>query len=427
MAGKDIIMATQEELRRLHVIEKVLEKGLKQVEAAEILSLSWRQIGRMVKRVKKEGQRGIVHRSRGRPSNRKIADQLKEKVIELYRKSYKGFGPTLACEKLLERDGVRISDETLRVWLLESGDWKRTRKRKKHRQWRERKKHPGELVQIDGSHHAWFEDRGEPCVLMGYIDDAKGNAFGRFYDHEGTMPAMDSFRRYVRKYGLPLKVYLDGLSTYKSTAKPTIQEQLEGVEPLSEFERALKELRVEVSHAHSPQAKGRIERLFRTFQDRLIKEMRLKGIGTIEEGNRFLAEYLPVYNKRFSVRPREKEDLHRPLPKGLDLKAILCIKTERTVRNDFTVAHNRKLYQIEEPTKATKVIVQDRMDGSIRITHQDHTLRFREITERPARENKQPVTRRRRRTYIPPADHPWRRFKIKNHPYGRERFLESQI
>jgi len=427
MAGKDIIMATQEELRRLHVIEKVLERGLKQVEAAEILSLSSRQIRRMVKRVKEEGQRGIVHRSRGQPSKRKLADQLKEKVIELYRKSYQDFGPTLACEKLLERDGVSISDETLRRWLIESGDWRRTRKRRKHRQWRERKGHAGELVQMDGSHHAWFEDRGEPCVLMGYIDDAKGNAFGRFYDHEGTMPAMDSFRRYIRKYGLPLKVYLDGLSTYKSTAKPTIQEQLEGVEPLSEFERALKELRVEVSHAHSPQAKGRIERLFRTFQDRLIKEMRLKGIGTIEEGNRFLAEYLPIYNKRFSVRPREKEDLHRPLPKGMDLNAILCIKTERTVRNDFTVAHNKKLYQIKEATKASKVIVQDRMDGSMRITYQGHTLRFREITERPARENKQPVIRRRRRTYIPPADHPWRRFKIKNHHYGRERLLESQI
>ncbi len=427
MAGKDIIMATQEELRRLHVIEKVLERGLKQVEAAEILSLSSRQIRRMVKRVKEEGQRGIVHRSRGQPSKRKLADQLKEKVIELYRKSYQDFGPTLACEKLLERDGVSISDETLRRWLIESGDWRRTRKRRKHRQWRERKGHAGELVQMDGSHHAWFEDRGEPCVLMGYIDDAKGNAFGRFYDHEGTMPAMDSFRRYIRKYGLPLKVYLDGLSTYKSTAKPTIQEQLEGVEPLSEFERALKELRVEVSHAHSPQAKGRIERLFRTFQDRLIKEMRLKGIGTIEEGNRFLEEYLPIYNKRFSVRPREKEDLHRPLPKGMDLNAILCIKTERTVRNDFTVAHNKKLYQIKEATKASKVIVQDRMDGSMRITYQGHTLRFREITERPARENKQRVIRRRRRTYIPPADHPWRRFKIKNHHYGRERLLESQI
>ena len=427
MAGKRIIMATQEELRRLHVIEKVLEERLKQVEAAEILSLSSRQIRRMVKRVKREGQRGIVHRSRGRPSNRKLPDQLKDKVIKLYRGSYKDFGPTLACEKLLERDGVSISDETLRRWLIEAGDWKRIRKRRKHRQWRERKGHPGEMVQIDGSHHAWFEDRGEPCVLMGYIDDANGKVFGRFYDYEGTMPAMDSFRRYIRRRGLPLKVYLDGHSTYKSTSKPTIQEELEGVEPLSEFERALKELGVEVSHAHSPQAKGRIERLFRTFQDRVIKEMRLRGIRTIEEGNRFLAEYLPVYNKRFSVRPREKEDLHRALPKGMDLNAILCMKTERTLRNDFTVAHNHKLYQIEEATKASKVIVQDRMDGSMRITYQGQALRFREITQRPIRENKQPVIRRRRKTYIPPADHPWRRFNIKNHHYGRERPLESQI
>jgi len=427
MAGKGIIMATQEELRRLHVIEKVLEGGLKQVEAAEILSLSSRHIRRVVKRVKKEGQRGIVHRSRGRPSNRKIADWLKDKVIKLYGASYKGFGPTLACEKLLERDGVSISDETLRRWLIEAGDWTRARKRRRHRQWRERKGHRGEMVQIDGSHHAWFEDRGEPCVLMGYIDDANGDTFGRFYDHEGTMPAMDSFKRYIRRRGLPLKVYLDGHSTYKSTAKPTIRDELEGVEPLSEFERALKELRVEVSHAHSPQAKGRIERLFRTFQDRLIKEMRLRGIRTIEEGNRFLAEYLPVYNKRFSVRPREKEDLHRPLPKGLDLDAILCRKTERTLRNDFTVAHHHKLYQIEESTKATKVIVQDRMDGSMRMTYQGQPLRFREITQRPIRENKQPDIRRRKKTYVPPADHPWRRFKIKNHHHGRERFLESQI
>jgi transposase len=427
MAGEGIIMATQEELRRLHVIEKVLEGGLKQVEAVEILSLSSRHIRRVVKRIKREGQRGIVHRSRGRSSNRKIPDQLKDKVIKLYRARYKDFGPTLASEKLLERDGVSISDETLRRWLIEAGDWKRVRKRRRHRQWRERKGHRGEMVQMDGSHHAWFEDRGEPCVLMGYIDDATGKVFGRFYDYEGTMPAMDSFKRYIRKHGLALEVYLDGHSTYKSTAKPTIKEQLEGVEPLSEFERALKELGVEVSHAHSPQAKGRIERLFRTFQDRVIKEMRLRGIRTIEKGNRFLEEYLPLYNKRFSVRPREKEDLHRPLPRGMDLNAILCIKTERTLRNDFTVAHNHKLYQIEEATKASKVIVQDRMDGSMRITYQGRALRFREITQRPIRENKPSVATKRRKTYIPPADHPWRRFKIKNHHHGRERFLESQI
>jgi transposase len=427
MAGEGIIMASQEELRRLHVIQKVLEGGIKQVEAAEILSLSSRHIRRVVKRVQGEGNRGIVHRSRGRPSNRKISDQLKDKVIKLYRVSYKGFGPTLASEKLLERDGVSISDETLRGWLIEAGDWKKVRKRRRHRQWRERKGHRGEMVQIDGSHHAWFEDRGPECVLMGYIDDATGGVFGRFYDYEGTMPAMDSFKRYIRKRGLPLKVYLDKHSTYKSTAKATIEEELDGVEPLSEFERALKELGVEVSHAHSPQAKGRIERLFRTFQDRVIKEMRLRGVKAIEEGNKFLEEYLPLYNKRFSVQPRDKDDVHRALPRGMDLNAFLCIKTERTLRNDFTVAHNHKLYQIQDATKASKVIVQDRMDGSTRITYQGRALRFKEITERPIRENKQPVATKRRKTYIPPADHPWRRFKIKNHPYDRERFLESQI
>jgi len=427
MAGEDIIMASQEELRRLHVIEKVLEGGLKQVEAAEILSLSSRHIRRVVKRVRGEGQRGIVHRLRGRPSNRKIPGQLKDKVIKLYRARYKDFGPTLASEKLLERDRVSISDETLRGWLLEAGDWKRVRKGRRHRQWRERKGHRGEMVQMDGSHHAWFEDRGDPCVLMGYIDDATGDVFGRFDDYEGTMPAMDSFKRYIRKRGLPLKVYLDKHSTYKSTAKATIAEQLEGVEPLSEFERALKELGVEVSHAHSPQAKGRIERLFRTFQDRVIKEMRLRGIKTIEEGNRFLEQYLPLYNRRFSVRPREKDDVHRPLPRGMDLNGILCIKTERTLRNDFTVVHNHKLYQIQDATKASKVIVQDRMDGSMRVTYQGQALRFREITERPIRENNHPVATKRRKAYIPPADHPWRRFKIKNHRYDRERSLESQI
>jgi hypothetical protein len=428
MAGEDIIMATPEELRRLHVVQRVLEGGLKQVEAAEILSLSCRHIRRVVKRVFGEGERGIVHRLRGRFSNRKIPEPLRDKVIKLYRRTYQGFGPTLASEKLLERDGVRISDETLRNWLIETGDWKRVRKGKKHRQWRERKGHRGEMVQMDGSHHSWFEDRGDPCVLMGYIDDATGDTFGRFYDHEGTMPAMDSFKRYIRKRGLPLKVYLDKHSTYKSTAKATIEEQLEGVEPLSEFERALKELGVEVSHAHSPQAKGRIERLFRTFQDRVIKEMRLRGIKTIEKGNQFLEQYLPLYNKRFSVCPREKDDVHRPLPRGIDLDAILCMKTERTLRNDFTVAHNHKLYQIEEATKASKVIVQDRMDGSMRVTYQGRALRFREITERPLKENKQPTVTRRRKTYIPPADHPWRRFKIKNHYYdNRKRSLHSQI
>ena len=426
MTGEDMMMVRQGELRRLHVIQKVLEKVLKQRGAAEILSLSGRQIRRIVKRIRSEGGRGVIHKSRGRRSNRRISDLTKEKVIKLYRAQYKDFGPTLASEKLLERDRIQISDETLRGWLIEAGDWQRIRKKRKHRQWRERKPHYGEMVQMDGSHHEWFEGRGPECVLMGYIDDATGEVFGRFYSYEGTMPAMESFKLYIRKHGLPLKVYLDKHSTYKSTAKPSIEDELNDVEPLSEFERALKELGVEVSHAHSPQAKGRIERLFRTFQDRVIKEMRLGGIRTIEEGNTFLEGYLPLYNKRFSVRPREKEDFHRPLAKGLDLDAILCIKTQRALRNDFTVAHNRKLYQVEDAIHASKVMVQDRINGSMRIYHKDRALRFKEITARPLREKKPLAVPRKIKSYTPPTSHPWRGFKFGKHRYERGRPIESQ-
>ena len=409
MAGEDMIMADPGEIKRLHVIRKVLERAIKQVEAAEILSLSGRQIRRIVKRIRGEGDKGIVHQSRGRPSNRRTPDEVKDKVIRLYRAQYKDFGPTLASEKLSERDGIGISDETLRRWLLEAGDWKRSRKGRQHREWRERKHHDGEMVQIDGSHHAWFEERGPGCVLMGYIDDATGKVFARFYDYEGSLPAMDSFKRYSKKYGLPMKVYLDKHTTYKSTARPTIQDELDQVGPLSQFERALKELGVEVLHAHSPQAKGRIERLFRTLQDRLVKEMRLRGIRTLEEANQFLEEYLPRYNRRFCVCPKGKDDFHRPLPKGLVLDTILCIKTERSLRNDFTVAHNRKLYQIEDTVKASKVMVQERVDGSMIITHQGRSLRFKEITERPERQKPRVVLMRIRKPRIPSVDHPWRR------------------
>jgi hypothetical protein len=429
MAGEDMVMVRQGELKRLHVIRKVLERVIKQVEAAEILSLSERQIRRMVKRIRREGDRGIVHQSRGRRSNRRIGDKIKNKVIRLYRAQYKDFGPTLASEKLSERDGIGISDETLRRWLLEAGDWKKRRKGRGHRQWRERKSHLGEMLQMDGSDHDWFEGRGPRCVLMGYIDDATGKVFARFYDYEGTIPAMDSFKRYLQKNGLPMKVYLDKHTTYKSTAKPTIQEELDQVKPLSQFERALKELGVEVVHAHSPQAKGRIERLFGTFQDRVVKEMRLRGIRSLEEANLFLEDYLPLYNRRFSVCPKEEDNFHRPLPRGLALDTILCIKTERSLRNDFTVAHNKKLYQIEETIKASKVMVQERVDGSTIMTHKGGSLRFKEITTRPVKQPKElPVIVRTRKPPTPPLDHPWRRsFKFGIHRYERGKPLEPKI
>ncbi len=420
MGREGIIMARPKELRKLHIIQRVLEKEITQGEASEILRLSSRQIRRIVKRVRREGDRGVIHRSRGRPSNRRMPDEIRDKVIGLYRSEYGDFGPRLASEKLEERNQVEVHEETLRLWLLESGDWKKRRKRRGHRRWRERKHHFGEMVQIDGSHHDWFEGRGPGCVLMGYIDDATGKAFGRFYDYEGTIPAMDSLKRYIRKYGLPLCVYLDRHTTYQSNAKRSMEDALNEEVPLSEFERALKELGVEVIHAYSPQAKGRVERLFGTLQDRLVKEMRLRGIRTIQEGNDFLRHYLPLYNRRFAVRPVKGNDLHRPLPKGLDLDSILCMKTERTLRNDFTVAYHGKRYQIEEKTRASKVTIHEHMDGSMKMIYRDRALRFKEIKTGLRKQEKEPVREGRRKPPIPPANHPWRRgFKFGNHKHER--------
>jgi hypothetical protein len=402
LAEKDITMLSQKEMRKLHVIKKVLDGVVKQIEAAQILTLSDRQIRRLIKMVKVQGDAGIGHKSRGKSSGRKLPMNIRDKVIKLCRGKYKGFRPTLAAEKLYEIEDIRVSDETLRLWLMESGDWKKVRKTRGHRQWRERKHYFGEMIQMDGSHHNWFEGRRAKCVLMGYIDDATGNVFSRFYGYEGTIPAMDSFKGYAKKYGLPMSVYLDKHTTYKSPAKLSVKDAIDGAEPMSEFERAMKELGVKVIHAHSPQAKGRIER----------------GISMIEEANKFLAAYLPLYNRRFRVKPRQEDNLHREIPAGIKLDSILCIKTERVLRNDSTVAHKSKLYQTMDKTAARKVMVEEKINGKMDITHDGIRLRYKEIMERPQREQKKPLVfiPKKKKTYIPAANHPWRGIKPKELP-----------
>jgi len=364
MAGEDIIIMTQEELKRLHVIRKAIDKAITQREASDIIGVTLRQAQRIVLRVRRDGDSGIINRSRGKPSNRAKPDKLKNRALELFKAKYPDFGPTLASEKLFERDKIEVNDETLRLWLVENNIPYKKRKKRPHREWRERKHYYGQMVQMDGSEHHWLEGRGPYCIFMGYIDDATGIPFGRFYEYEGTIPAMDSFKRYIKKHGIPLSVYLDKHTTYKSTGKPSIENELNNELPLSQFERALKELGVEVIHANSPQAKGRVERLFETFQDRLIKELRLEGAKTIEEANKVTERFLSGYAKRFSVKARYSDDLHRDVPKGVDLDRILCIKTERALKNDFTIAHNSRLYQILDNTRAKKVMVEEYVDGS---------------------------------------------------------------
>lgn len=400
---------SQKDFRRLHVIERYVGGQIDQQRAAELLKLSKRQIRRIGKRYQAEGAGGLVHRLRGRSSNHGMSPEQRAEVISIYRQRYVGFGPTLAAEKLSEHEGIVLSKETLRTLLIGNGDWQKGRKRSTHRQWRARKEQLGMLIQLDGSHHDWFEGRREKCVLMAYIDDATSQIHARFYEYEGTIPAMDSLQRYMKKHGMPMSLYADKHTTYKSPSKePDVyDEDGNPIEALSQFERACKELGIEMSHAHSPQAKGRIERLFGTLQDRLVKEMRLAGINSLEEANLFLPKYLERHNKRFMVAEAVQGDMHRPLPKRIDLNRILCIKTERTVRNDNTISLDGKLYQLHETLAGYKVIVEERVDGTMRIMNQNKSIRHHEITERPKKVQPQTSQISKSKAHKPRADHPW--------------------
>lgn len=314
MADKDMITMSRREVKRLHLIHEALEEKITQVEIAGLIGLSERHIRRMIRRIREEGDEGICHRLRGKASNRRIPQKVKDRALKLFKEEYHDFNLAHATEKLAEIHGITINDETLRLWLNEAEIPYKKRKVKKHRERRERKAHFGELIQIDGSHHDWFEGRGAICVFMGYIDDATNTVHGRFYDYEGTMPAMDSMKRYIKRYGIPKSVYLDKHTTYKSWAEPTIEEELNDQKPMSHFEKSLAGLEIEVIHANSPQAKGRVERLFKTLQDRLVREMRLVGIKSVKEANEFLTTYLPKYNRRFKKPAVLDADLHRPAP-----------------------------------------------------------------------------------------------------------------
>ncbi len=408
MAEEDRITMSQKESNRLYVIGQAIDKAITQEQAAALLSLSDRQVRRIVRNVKQEGNAGICHKSRGKRAHNRIAEKIKAKVTTLCRDTYKEFGPTHASEKLLTVHNITVSDETLRGWFQEEHIPYKSRKKRPHRQWRKRKAYRGEMIQMDGSHHDWFEGRGPTCVLMGYSDDATGEVFARLYEYEGTLPAMDSFKRYIRLYGLPRSVYLDRHSTYKSMAKQTIEEELNDIRPMSHFEKSLAELDVEVIHAYSPQAKGRIERLFGTFQDRVVKEMRLAGVTNIAEGNTFLDGYLPEYNRKFAKEAAKQANYHRPIVNKWALDTILSIRTERALRNDFTVAHDKKLYQIKSNVRAKKVTVEERTDGSMRILHNGLRLKFKEIHVRTLKEDSPVKKPRFIRARKQPATHPWK-------------------
>ena len=418
MAREDMITMSRREVKRLHMLHQTLERKVTQREAAALMGLSDRQVRRLIQRLRTEGDAGICHRARGKASNHRIPKRVKARALTLFRAAYSDFNLVHATEKLGEVHGIRIHAETLRLGLQAAGIPYKKRRARRHRQWRERKAHCGELVQIDGSHHDWFEGRGPACVFLGYIDDATNTVWGRFYDYEGTWPALDSLKRYIQRYGLPQSVYLDKHTTYKSWAQPTLEEQLTGQKPRSQVEQRLAELGVEVIHANSPQAKGRVERLFKTLQDRLVRELRLLGIQSVAEANAFLESYLPKYNRRFARPAASTANLHRPAPSSRALDRMLCIREERTVKNDFTLAHHGTLYQLVQATRAKKVTVEERLDGTLHITYHEHELRYRAIPARPLKAPPEPPVRlSEKHPWIPPADHPWRKpFRLKRRP-----------
>jgi hypothetical protein len=360
----------------------------------------------------------MAHGNRGQESPKKMAKAEEERIAGIIKDKYWDFGPTFAAEKLWEKDRIKVSKEKLRQVMIDAGIWRVRQRERDIHQWRERKHFFGEMVQMDGSHHDWLEGRGPKLVLMGYIDDATNRVFGRFYDYEGVRPAMDSLERYIRLYGVPRSLYLDKHSTYKTTRPADLDELLRGEEAQTQFERAAREAGADILHANSPQAKGRIEREFGTLQDRLVKELRLAGIRTMEEANRFLDDYWPEHNRRFSRPALRTGDLHRPLPKTLNLRDIFCLKGSRTINNGYLVRWKGRLLLIENASIAMRrrqTLVLEHFDGRLVIRFNGRDLNYREVGDAkpqpPRSEEEKKAQEKKNGKYIPPPNHPWRKWE----------------
>jgi transposase len=405
------------ELRRVEVLARVKSKQLKLRDAATLLEVSYRQAKRLLGRYRRDGPEGLKHANAGRTSNRAKAEKFRRKALNLVRRKYSGeegkrFGPTLASEHLASEDGVVVDGETLRRWMLAEGLWSRVRKPRPHRKRRERKQHFGELVQMDGSFHEWLEGRGPRGCLMNLVDDATGIVLCRLGEQETIWAAVNVLAAWIGAYGVPKALYTDWKNVYKR--EPTEKELLHGETPVTQFGRMCERLGIRIIAASSPQAKGRVERSHGTHQDRLIKKMRRKKIGTHEQANDFLdREYLVEHNRRFAKPAAASEDYHSKAPGSAALREIFRLETERTISNDWVVRYNNRLFQLERhgrryaPSQA-KVMVCEWQDGGIEIEYRGQRLEWNEIAEMPV----SPVKEEKRKLRVgkpdPAADHPWR-------------------
>jgi len=387
---------SSEEIDRLKLIELVCEKRLKVSQAAKLMGISPRQLHRLIKRYKEKGPEGLTSKKRGQPSNRAFPEYFRELVLKTVRENYFDFGPTFAAEKLAENHSLFLSKETLRKWMIEEEMWE-TRKARVKRvyQPRSRRECFGELIQIDGSDHWWFEDRGPRCKLLVYIDDATGIlGHMEFAASESTFSYFKATENYFKKHGRPLAFYSDKHSVFRINKKGVVSGN-----GMTQFGRALHDLQVEIICANTPQAKGRVERANRTLQDRLVKELRLAGINTVQVANDFLEEYINNHNAKFALEPRNSKNLHRSLDDIEDLAEHFCLKEDRTVSKNLTLQYDKVIYLLE-PTDYAKglwkkqVTVYEFPHGGIDIRHEGRPLRFstfekvRQVKQAPIVDNK---------------------------------------
>jgi hypothetical protein len=405
------------ELNRVEVMGRLKSGELNLSNAAVLLELSYRQTKRLWRGYQQVGSKGLKHGNAGRPSNRSAPVKLRRRVLHLIRQKYSGselerFGPTLAAEHLAEEDGIVVDHETLRLWMLAEGLWSRRRKRKKHCQRRERKAHFGELVQLDGSFHDWFEGRGPRGCLMHMVDDATSESLAGMGKEETIWAAAGVLRAWMEKHGVPQALYTDWKNVYKRKATPA--EQLRGEIPVTQFGRMCQKLRIRIIAASSPQAKGRVERIHGVHQDRLIKKLRRKKIDSYEAANQYLEkEYLSEHNRRFAHAAAKPEDYHGQKPTSRELREIFRLETERAIANDWVVRHGGRYLQLHPgqrcygPTQS-KALVCEWEDGAIEVYYRKQRVSFTELKE-PIRKIARPIPRVRAvvaRKAKP--DHPWR-------------------
>ena len=403
---------SRKERARLTILGSVKRKELTLVQAGGLMGVCYRQAKRVWRRYQTDGDRGLVHRLRGKPSARRKPAELRAQVLARYAEErYADFGPTLLAEHL-GREGWVVDHNTVRRWLIAEGKWEVRRRRQRHRQWRERKQCFGAMVQLDGSHHDWFEGRRGKCVLMVMVDDATNRMKARFVEQETTRASYDVMEGWIRQNGVPLSVYVDRDSIYRCEAEPSLAEQLAAKEPKTQFGRAMEQLGVELILANSPQAKGRVERINGVLQDRLVKELRLAGISDLDEANRFLERsYLRAFNRQFERPPASAKDLHRPVPTNLN--EAFSWEQEQVVQRDWTVACGGRWYQLDrrhEPMSLVgrRVIVRTLRDGRCQLVYRGTKLKYRELSQRPSSQQRPPRRVGRVKLWRPAAEHPWR-------------------